>query len=373
GDDPDHALVPALVGDDVPAVAPPRLGPGLDRGGRLAEDPLLDRLALAVQLLELVGDAARLVLVLGEQELERSGRSAEAAGGVDARREPEADGALVDGRWIDASRAHQRAQARPRRRREPAQAGERERAVLVDERDDVGDRRQRDEVELPREALLVAAEQRLGELVDDAGTAELRERVLRRPRRDDGAVRQRVAGAVVVGDDHVEPRGPRLAHLVDRRDPAVDGDDEAAALGRQARERLAGDAVALLEAARQVPVDLGAELAEGQDGERGRADAVDVVVAVDADPGAGGDRRTDPLARLAHVAEQERIVARRFAREERGRALGVAVAASDQDAGGRLGDAEDVRERRSLARVAGFERPRRLVHGRSTVRPAPDR
>ena len=116
---------------------------------RLAKDAVLDRLSLAVQLLELGGDPLRGLLVVGQQQLERRGRAAEAAGGVDPRGEPEADGALVDDGRIDAGGAHQRAQARPRGRARaacsPAIASA---AVLVDERNDVGDRRERDQVEM---------------------------------------------------------------------------------------------------------------------------------------------------------------------------------------------------------------------------------
>ena len=120
----------------------------------------------------------------------------EPAGGVDPRREPEADGALVDGRGVDARGAHQRAQARAASSSASrAQPGDRERAVLVEERDDVGDRRERDEVEVAGEPLVAGAEQRLGELVDDAGAAELRERIVGGPRGDDRAVGQLVARA----------------------------------------------------------------------------------------------------------------------------------------------------------------------------------
>ena len=107
-------------------------------------------------------------------------------------RKPHAPG--VDGRRIDAGGAHERLQARLLRARERAQAGDRERAVLVDERHDVGDRRERDEVEVPLRDLGVDAEERLAELVDDAGAAELRERVVGRPRRDDRAVGQLAPG-----------------------------------------------------------------------------------------------------------------------------------------------------------------------------------
>ena len=135
--DPDHALVPALVGQDVAAPALLRLRPFLDLGQRLAQDPVLDALPLAVELLELVSQFPGLVSVLGEQELERRTRPAEAPRGVDARREPEPDRALVDPRGIDAGGLHQRPEPRLLRTRKRAQARERERPVLVDERDDV--------------------------------------------------------------------------------------------------------------------------------------------------------------------------------------------------------------------------------------------
>ena len=118
--------------------------------------------------------------------------------------------------------------------------GDRERAVLVEERDDVGDRRERDEVEMPLRDLRVDAEERLAELVDDAGAAELRERVVGRARRDDRAVGQRLAGPVVVGDDHLEAARLRLGDLRDGGDAAVDREHEAAALVGEPAERRRG-------------------------------------------------------------------------------------------------------------------------------------
>ena len=76
------------------------------------------------------------------------------------------------------------------------------------------------------------------------------------------------------------------------------------------------DAVALVEPARQVVRDLRAELAQDEHGERGRADPVGVVVAVDADLRPGRDGRPDRLAGLAHVAELERIVLGQLGGEE---------------------------------------------------------
>ena len=65
GDDPDHALVPALAGDDVAAPAAAGLRPGLDRLDRLAGDSLLDCLPVTVELLELHGELTGLLALLG--------------------------------------------------------------------------------------------------------------------------------------------------------------------------------------------------------------------------------------------------------------------------------------------------------------------
>ncbi len=172
-------------------------------------------------------------VVLGQQKLERLARMAEASCRVEARRKPEPDGSRVDRRRVNAGASHQRAEARLRRARKRAQPGDRERAVLVEERDDVGDRRERDEVEVTARNLGVDAEQRLPELVDDAGPAQLRERVVGGAGRDDRAVGKRLGRPVVVGDDDVQPPLLRLGDLGGGGDPAVDGEDEPAAVVRQ--------------------------------------------------------------------------------------------------------------------------------------------
>ena len=64
GDDADHALVPALAPHDVRAAAAPLGRPGVDGGDGLAQDPVLDGLAVAVERLELVGEQVGLAGVL---------------------------------------------------------------------------------------------------------------------------------------------------------------------------------------------------------------------------------------------------------------------------------------------------------------------
>src|SRR5207253_3706730 len=133
---------------------------------------------------------------------------------------------------------------------------------------------------------------------------------------DDWTLRKRLCRPVVVGDDDVETARLRTRDLVDGADPAVDGEHEPAALIGEAVEGLAREAIALVEAARKMPVRFGAERTQRQDGERGRADPVDVVVAVDAYALAVRDRRVNRLDGAAHVAEQKRVVLRRLRGEE---------------------------------------------------------
>ena len=118
---------------------------------------------------------------------------------------------------------------------------------------------------------------------------------------------------MVVGDDDLQPPRPRSGDLLDCGDATIDGQNEAAALVGEPRQRLAPQPVTLLEPARQVPLDLGSEPAQDEDGERGGADSVRVVVAVDADPLPARDRASDRLDRAGHVAEQERVVAGQLA------------------------------------------------------------
>src|SRR6185503_11413329 len=96
-------------------------------------------------------------------------------------------------------------------------------------------------------------EQRLGKLPHDPGPAEAWERVGALQRRDHRAVGIGVGGTMVVRHDDVEPEALRLRDLVDRRDAAVDGQDELEPLAGEAGERLAVEAVALLEPRRQMP------------------------------------------------------------------------------------------------------------------------
>ena len=115
---------------------------------------------------------------------------------------------------------------------------------------------------------------------------------------------------------------PRAARAGDRlvgREPAVDAQDQRGALVGEQVDGLDRDAVALDEAARQVPADVGAELAQRLDRERRGAHAVDVVVAVHDDPAAVRDRVLDGAQASAIAPSAQRIVQRPLELEERAR------------------------------------------------------
>ena len=155
---------------------------------------------------------------VGQQQLEPRVGAVQPAGRVDPRRQPEADRAGVDPARVHARDLHQRLQPRLARRRERAQPLAHQAAVLADQRHAVGDRRERDDVEV-RVGLggvdAGAVEQRAGEHVRDAGGAQLRARVAADARVHDRRVGQPAVGArrVVVGDDDVEAGGARGGDL----------------------------------------------------------------------------------------------------------------------------------------------------------------
>ena len=284
----------------------------------------------------------------------------EPPGRVDPRSEAKPDVAGVDRGRIDSGRAHQGDEPRLGRAGETSQAGGDEPAVLVDERHDVRNGREGDEIEMLPKRLV--PDESLRELVDDTGAAELREGVRRRTGDDERAIGQLLTGTMVVRDDDVEPELSRARNLVDGSDSTVDRHHEPEALLGNPCERLLGDAVPLLEAAREMPLDIGSELAQDDDRKRRRADAVDVVVAVDADPCPGRNRVADHVARRPHVTERVRVVRDGLGGEEGSRLPGVAVPSPDENARGRLADRERFRKRLDLLAGARTERPGALEH-----------
>ena len=140
--------MPVLAPDDVAAATSSCLGPLFDLCDRRPQDLVLDRLTVAIQILEPVGEAPCLLDLIRHEEFQCGARMAEPARSVDAGRQPEADLPSVDGGRIDVRNLHQRAQSRLLCPRQRSQSRDRQRAVLAHQRHDVGDRRERNEIEV---------------------------------------------------------------------------------------------------------------------------------------------------------------------------------------------------------------------------------
>ena len=303
-DDADHAGVPVLGGEHVrgrrPVLGHLRLGGEQDAG--------LDVAALRVHRVELRGDGPRPVGVPGQQQLEAGVRPVQAAGGVDPRGEPEADRPGIDHTRVHARDFHQRSQPRLARAGQRPQPRAHEPAVLAVERHDVGHRGERDEIEvLVRHAGVLARglEQRMGELVRDRGGAQVGARVAAGRGVHDRRGRQPPVGArgVVVGHHDVEPGRARGRHLLDCRDRAVDGHQQVRSALGEPGDGGGGEAVAVVDPARQIPVHLRAQRAQSSHEHRGGGDAVDIVVAVDRDPGAAAGVVEDHRGGVPKAAE----------------------------------------------------------------------
>ena len=190
--DPDHALVPVGRRQHVGAPLAPGGVASLHLLCGQLEDLLLDRLAAAVQALELRGQLAGAIIVIGQQQVEGNAGVPQPPGRVDARAEPEAEVTRRDARAVDAGGRHQRPQPRLGGARHAAQAGPHQPTVLVQQRHHVGHGGQRHQVEVLVELVAIASAarvQRLGQLQHHAGAAQLRERVVRRPGADSAGSR----------------------------------------------------------------------------------------------------------------------------------------------------------------------------------------
>ena len=231
GHDAHHAGMPAVAREHEGRVA---LGVAclLDLGNRLLENPVVERLPLHIHPLQPAGQLERLGGVVAQQQAKAVGRVADPAGRVESRAQhvPQVTRAnLPPG---ETGGLDQRPQSRPPALREQANPVAHEDAVLAGEGHDIGHRREGDQIEQVIGQIRRQPErghERLYQLEGDAGAAERSgiRRVVGALRIHDGDGRRQLgSGQVVVGNDHADPGGPGVADRVDRRDPAVAGDDE---------------------------------------------------------------------------------------------------------------------------------------------------
>ena len=296
-DDPDHALVPVRAGDDVAAMAAARLGPRLDLVDRGAEDPLLDAPAARGSAPRARRRAAspRAASSVSSSASAASGRPSRPAALIrGASRKPIAPSSHAAG--STPRDAHERPQPGLLRLREPPQP---EPARARGSRRGAARRRRRSRARRGRGA--------------GRGTGARRRAAPRRASRRRRSRRGPAngyaplpSGATTGQSGNASPGRWWSVTTMLEPEPRAPPSTSATAVIPQSTVSTRStpsaasrasvwpfEAVALLEPRRQVPLRLGAELAQQQHGERGRADPVGVVVAVDADPRAGRDRGPD--------------------------------------------------------------------------------
>ena len=196
-------------------------------GLRLRQHRHLHGAPLAVEAVELGGDAPGLDRIVGAQQQRAEIGAADAAAGVDARTEQEAQVKRL-GRTRQPRHVHQRGQADVVAAAQRQQSLGDERAVETLERHHIGDRAERHDVE-PAEQ--IGLRPRLGpeaaraqHAVDrdhgDEHQADRRE--MAEPRQivepvgiDHDRIGQPLVGLMVVDDDDVEAKPPRLGERLD--------------------------------------------------------------------------------------------------------------------------------------------------------------
>jgi len=375
--DPEHTRMPAGLGEDQRRVAL-QVALLLDLLGSGQRDAPLEGLATAVQPVEVLRQLAGPVRTIRDQELHAELRLAEAAGGVQAWGQLEAD--VLGVQWalpVEPGDPDQRGQPRPMGLPETTQAVVHKDPVLVQQRHDVGDGPQggqphglQEKIAHGRSDLARAA----GLLADgpshfqrDAGAAQPAKRIRRAGQAgvDDGRrLGESRAWLVVIRDDQAHAPLLRQRGLFAACDPAVDRDDQLRALVGEPGNGLAVQAVPFVEAVGQVVPHLGAQQLQALAQDGGAAHAVDVVVPVDhyatllpdrLPDGLGGLRATGQAGRVTEVGQP--------AVEELPGLARVGDAATDQQLGDDGRDRGGTLQGRDLICIMRMDPPP-LAHGR---------
>jgi hypothetical protein len=320
-------------------------------GTRLFQRGALQRLPLRVAVVELRRDLLGAERVPGQQQLETEGGILEPSGGVDAGGEPEADGAAADLSG-DPRDTLQRLHPYPLRQGQQLQSIARQDTVRADKRHHVCDGTQRDQIEVIADIRLIPPEvpdlaqpaaHRYYQVESDTDSGERleREAAPRLQRIHDGAgFGKPVGGRMMVGDDEIDAALAAAESFVDGAYPAIDGDEERGAAIDGGLDAVRGEPIPLGEPLGDEGEAVKANGAEEGDQEGDRGDAIDVVIAMNADPLPLGKSEAEPVDRVLHAGEKLRIVKRGKRRVEVSRCrLGLDDAAVDEEPGGEAVDA----------------------------------
>ena len=163
-------------------------------------------------------------------------------------------------------------------------------------------------------------------------------------------LRQGRLALVVVGDDQPHAQLAAELRLLERRDAAVDRDDQPHALRGKLPDRPGIEAVALLEPSGDMICAIRAARAQIIRQEAGRRDAVDVIIAEHRNARAVAKRLLDRGDGAVHLPEQQRLLQRAVRPQERLGLLGRLAAAR----------AEHTRRQRAIAAALQRRHGRRI-------------
>jgi len=318
GDDADDAEMPLHVAldDDEIVLGVEAFADALDG---LVGCVALDFSAFVVVVVEGLGSFLGLVVVPGQQEVQRRIWVVHSAGGVEARAKVKTD--IEDGdRRGDVGHFLEGEEAGPGGLAELLEAGADEFAVLAGQRHEVGHGAKGDEVEVLLEVevaflleplLAAALDERVGELEGEAHGAEFLEVrvVVAELWVDHGQwLGWRVADLMMVQHEDVDLALVEKLDGLDGGGAAVDGEhDVGLELLKAFLEGHGAQAVAVVEAAGEVRSHGPAQLGQHLSKQRRGADAVHVVVAIDQQPLVVFSRLPEPLDGGVHVWNQERV------------------------------------------------------------------
>ena len=308
--------MPALGGGDhhrallLDAERGHRFGLGLRQGFQL------DGLALAVEPVELGGDARRLDRIVLEQKPHAEIGAADAPAGIDARTKQKTEMPRLGGTG-EPRHVHQADVAGALAPAQRDQALGDESAVEPGERHHVGDGAERHIIEKrqkiglgtlrgPKAAGAQHAVDRHHGHEGQAHRGEMAEagKIVAPVRIDDRhGRRQHLVGLVVIDDDDVDTERARFHERLDAGGAAIDRHQERGAARGERPHRLDVGAIAFEQPVGNVDQRVDAGLAQEARQQRGGGRAVDVVIAEHGDRLATHDRVGNPRRRLRHGGE----------------------------------------------------------------------
>ena len=280
----------------------------------LFEDQSLHILTFAVQLVQSRSDGRPFILVVGEQQAQRRRRVAQAAGGIEARRDAEGDRSGIDGTTAPRDLA-EGPQSRPRPDGEKLQPLSHIQAVLAPEWGQIGYGPYGHQIEEGFERLGDGVRGRgrqayvkgMKDLEGQAHATQVVVGISPPHLVYEGAVRQLCSRLMVVDDDHIQAQVPSQSNLVGVVDPAVHGHEKGESSGGDALDGSSRESESFSEAAGQIRLCVHAEGTESQDHQCRCCDTICIVVAVYDYPVALFDRHRQPIDHTLHVCEQERV------------------------------------------------------------------